>query len=406
MHQPAQHMSPTEPESSIEHVNPPLDMSKQRQLLKKKQQTYKENVWKAYAIAVISPLIAASLTVLLFRLTGLFDSYLLFFPAILLSSWMGSFTTGVTATIWSTILLTVFLSTLTQQTAVFSIPLLLQSCIFLLEGILLSVVIDRTKRNKRIQELELQEHEQNRLVMRLLEENAKARDEIRARDEFLSIASHELKTPLTSMLLKLQTVLHNVRNVSLANFSVENLLKMLESAEIQSKRLSKMINDLLNVSLITSGKLDLELEEVDLTRVVKDVTERFSERLEKDGITLQLDAHQPVLGMWDKLRIEQVVTNLISNAIKYGNGKPIAVRVVKHTNDVRLVVKDNGIGIKSTDQKLIFDRFVRAVTDQSYKGLGIGLYITYQIVRAHKGTIRVESEPEKGSTFTVVLPLK
>ncbi len=207
------------------------------------------------------------------------------------------------------------------------------------------------------------------------------------------------------MLLQLQTALHNIRNVSLANFSVEKLLKMLESAEQQTNRISKMINDLLNVSLITTRKLDLELREVDLSKLTKEVVESFSERLEHEGYKLKLDADSSVVGKWDKIRIEQAVSNLLSNAIKYGDRKPIEVKVTNHNETAKISVVDHGIGIPTEHRENIFALFERAPPQDKYKGLGVGLYITNQIVKAHHGNIRVDSRENKGSTFTIELPL-
>lgn len=232
-----------------------------------------------------------------------------------------------------------------------------------------------------------------------------AEEAVRARDEFLSIASHELKTPLTSMLLQLQGVLHSIRTVSLANFSVERTMKMLESAEQQSRRLTRMINDLLNVSLITTGRLDLEKENFDLSFVLKEVVTRFSEQAERLRSPIIVEASTPIIGTWDKLRIEQVITNLISNALKYGKGKKVYVTLVKKEEKAILSVKDEGIGIPEEDFKRIFGRFERAVGKSDIKGLGVGLYISYQIIQTHNGTIKVISKEGEGSTFIVELPL-
>lgn len=250
-----------------------------------------------------------------------------------------------------------------------------------------------------------QEAENAEIIQREQKALKKAQEAIQARDEFLSIASHELKTPLTSMLLQLQTVLHSIRNVSLANFSVENLLKMLEGTEKQTTRLSKMINDLLNVSLITTGKLDLELEKFDLVEVTRDIMDRFSARIQKDNYEITVDAPEPVIGNWDKLRIEQVIANLLSNAMKYGNNQPIAISIYKKGDRAFFIIADKGIGVPIEQQKKIFERFKRGVSSKDYKGLGVGLYITNQIVQTHKGTIHLESEPGIGSTFMVELPL-
>ena len=208
------------------------------------------------------------------------------------------------------------------------------------------------------------------------------------------------------MLLQLQTALHNIRNVSLANFSVENLMNMLENAEKQTQRVSKMISDLLNVSLITTGKLDLVLEKVDLTSVTKEVVENFYEKLKKESRPLKLETDGAVIGEWDKVRIEQVITNLITNAIKYGDNSPIEVRVKKHHSHAKLEVKDYGIGIPQDQQKKIFSKFERVGASKNIQGLGVGLYITSQIINAHGGTIKVNSKPGHGSLFTVELPIK
>lgn len=243
-------------------------------------------------------------------------------------------------------------------------------------------------------------------LVQLKLELAQAREEVKARDEFLSIASHELKSPLTAMLLQIQTALHNVKNVSLANFSVAKLLTMLESVEHQTTRLSKMISDLLNISLITTKKLDLEPEKVDLTELAQNVIDNFSDKLTKDGYDLQLEYDKPVIGQWDKVRIEQVITNLITNAIKYGDGKPIHVKIANSDNKGRISITDRGIGIPDEQQGKIFALFERADgTKKGYQGLGVGLYITDQIVKAHGGQIKLKSKPGSGSTFTVELPL-
>lgn len=278
---------------------------------------------------------------------------------------------------------------------------------FILLATLISFVFEKYKRTDIVDIYEKREREYVKELEKLRLENSKVLNEIKVRDEFLSIASHELKNPLTSMLLKLQTILHNVRNVSLANFSVENLLKMLETAEGQTKRLSKMINDLLNVSLITTGRLNLEVEKADLSLIVKQVTEEFTEKLKKDGYKLSIDAKEPVWAQVDRLRIEQMITNLLSNAIKYGNRKPIEVRVEKENSHATISVVDQGIGIGNKQKERIFALFDRGLAgNNNHEGLGVGLYIANQIVKAHNGKIKVESKQNEGSTFIVELPLK
>lgn len=286
------------------------------------------------------------------------------------------------------------------------ISYLIDLLIFLFSSITLTIIIEHAKNPNDILMYKQTEKDHLKRIEQLEVENLKYQKEVKARDDFLSIASHELKTPLAAMLLQIQTALHNIRTVSLANFSVESLLKMLQGTEQQSKRLSKMINDLLNVSLITTGRLELEKEEVDFSKLVKDVVDRFSDKAEKEGSPITFHGEQGVVGDWDKLRISQAVTNLISNAIKYGNSKPLKVDVSIHKSMGRMTIVDQGIGIPVDRQERIFERFERGVSNHDYKGLGVGLYISQQIVNTHHGKIKLTSTPETGSTFIIELPLK
>lgn len=278
--------------------------------------------------------------------------------------------------------------------------------LFLLIGLGISYIIDRARNQDKLSVYQ-KRLRQNTHIIETLEKNYEsAQKEIQARDQFLAIASHELKTPVTSMLLQVQTAIHNIRNVSLANFSVSSLLKMLEGTEQQSKRLSRMVNDLLNLSLITTGKLDLEPEPTDLTAIVNEISDRFAERIKKDNITITVAADKQIIGNWDRVRIEQAVVNLVSNAIKYGNNKPIHIALSNSHNRAKLAVSDQGIGISPDHQKRVFERFERAVSSREYKGLGVGLYITHQIVKAHHGKISINSKPNQGTTFIIELPLQ
>ena len=261
--------------------------------------------------------------------------------------------------------------------------------------IVIRVLISIVRRTSEVKELK-REKVYAQTFTQLHDDYAKASEEIRARDEFLSIASHELKTPLTSMLLKLHNMINNIRNVSLANFSVPELMKVLENAEQQIKSLATMINDLLNVSLITTGRMDLDLENFDLVAATKRVKENFSEALERKHYLVKIDVKSPVIGFWDRARIEQVITNLLSNAIKYGENKPIEIKVFSSDGIGKFIIKDQGIGIATEKQKMLFNRFTRVTpTDGEKKGLGVGLYITHQIVKAHNGRVKLFSIPKK-----------
>jgi PAS domain S-box-containing protein len=233
-----------------------------------------------------------------------------------------------------------------------------------------------------------------------------AQDAIRLRDEFLSIASHELKTPLTPLSLKLQMLASEAQRQPESPFrrAVQNYITI---GSRQVKKLSELVNDLLDVARIAGGRLRLELEEVELGTLVREVITRYEPEAVRAGSKLTLEeAPEAVTGHWDRLRLEQVITNLVDNAIKYGAGKPIRVFVDSDANRARLRVRDEGIGIAPEHLSRIFERFARAVSDRHYGGLGLGLYITHTIVQALSGSIQVESTPGLGATFTVVLPRK
>jgi PAS domain S-box-containing protein len=224
------------------------------------------------------------------------------------------------------------------------------------------------------------------------------------RDEFLSVASHELRTPVTSLQLGVQMLLRG-RERALASGVAELPVGVLEIAERQSKRLGRLVENLLDVSRISAGQLTLSLDTVDLAEVVREAAANSRDELAHAGSPLELVAPAPVVGTWDRSRLEQIVTNLLSNAIKYGEGKPVKVTVESDGVAGRLSVEDRGIGIPYDRQATIFDRFERAVSARYYSGLGLGLYIIKQIVTRLGGTIAVRSALGAGATFTVTLPL-
>lgn len=230
-----------------------------------------------------------------------------------------------------------------------------------------------------------------------------AREAVRARDEFLSIASHELKTPLTTLQLQIQGLARKLKS-SGEDAAFPGLASRVATSERQVERLTALINNLLDISRITAGRLELDLEPVDLAAVAREAAARFREDLARAGCVLEFRAEGECVGQWDRLRLEQVVTNLLSNAAKYGAGRPIEIEVDGGEATARFSIRDHGIGIPAEHQVRIFERFERAVSDRHYGGLGLGLWIVRQIVDAFGGTIRVESRAGAGSTFTVLLP--
>lgn len=237
-----------------------------------------------------------------------------------------------------------------------------------------------------------------------------ARDEsrraLRLSEEFISMASHELKTPLTPLKLRTQTLRRLVSTGAFKGHPNERqLLEYFESANRQCDRIARLVDNLLDVTRLHGAKLALSPEMLDLAEVVRETVEQYRPELERCGCELRMHLAGPVEGEWDRSRIEQVITNLLSNAVKYGVGKKVEVRISRAGRDAKLVVKDQGIGIAATDFKKIFHRFERTDEAREFAGLGLGLYISRQIVKAHGGTIEVRSHPGKGSAFTVRVPL-
>ncbi len=224
------------------------------------------------------------------------------------------------------------------------------------------------------------------------------------RDEFLSIASHELRTPLTSLKLQVELLVRTLRMGEKDLIAKTVVQDFAVKTDGHIDRFSKLIDSLLNFSQIQSGRLRLDYQKFDLNQVVRDTLERFTPELKKAGCELTLNLGEPVDGEWDLLRVEQVLTNLISNGIKYGPGKPITVSVTADAEKVWILVKDEGPGIAAQDKEKIFQRFERAQINKAVPGLGLGLYVVRQIIDTHGGTIQLESELGAGSTFTVCLP--
>lgn len=223
------------------------------------------------------------------------------------------------------------------------------------------------------------------------------------RDEFLSVAAHELKTPLTSLKLQLNLLARAISGTEGKKLPLPMETK-LQAAHRQIARLNALNDSLLDVSRISTGRLSLELQPVDLSQLVKECVERLEPEFARAGCAVHLDLQPEVTGCWDPLRLDQVVVNLLTNAAKYGSGQPIELRLRATGSMVSLSVKDSGIGIAPEALTRIFRKFERAVPATNYGGLGLGLYIAQQIIEAMGGSITVESSPGAGSTFTVHLP--
>jgi signal transduction histidine kinase len=230
--------------------------------------------------------------------------------------------------------------------------------------------------------------------------HTKLADALVDRERLISIAAHELRGPLCSVRLGLQALLRG-RFPPKATRLVAIMLR-------EERRLTQLIEELLDLGRIRSGQLQLNIAPVDLSEVVRDVGKRMQENASRAGSTLTVAVPRgAVVGHWDRSRLEQVVTNLVSNAIKYGDGRPIRVRV-SQTDDrsvARLEVEDHGPGIDPAQQERIFEPFKRAKATAHHEGLGLGLYIVRNIVKQLGGTVRVNSRPRMGATFFVELPV-
>ncbi|RKH01981.1 ATP-binding protein [Corallococcus carmarthensis] len=226
-----------------------------------------------------------------------------------------------------------------------------------------------------------------------------------ARDEFLSIASHELKTPITSLLLQLQMAERNVKAVAEGRAgNPERLARSLTVSLVQVDRLTRLVEDLLDVARIRSGTFELNCREVDLVQLASDVLERLSGQLAQVGCPSRLEAPPGMVGDVDAHRLEQVLTNLITNAMRYAPGGPLVVRLQELGDLMRIEVRDHGPGVPEAQRESIFDRFDRGIASRNAGGLGLGLFISKQIVAAHGGRISVEGPPDGGACFVVLLP--
>ncbi len=240
------------------------------------------------------------------------------------------------------------------------------------------------------------------LAFRNAQLHREAQRAVRSRDELLSAAAHELKNPLHALGLQVASVQRAARRDG-SPPELSWLLERIDKAGAQVGRLAGLVDELLDVSRITAGRLRVALEDVELGAVVREVAQRKRDAGLSDAITVV--APEPVVGRWDRLRLDQVATNLLSNAVKYGQGEPITVEVVREGEVARLTVRDRGLGIAPAEQARIFERFERAVSSRHYGGFGLGLWITRQVVEALGGSIEVDSRPGEGATFTVRLPV-
>lgn len=240
----------------------------------------------------------------------------------------------------------------------------------------------------------------------LLEQRVKERTEeleraLKVRDEFLSIAAHEFKTPLTPLKLQLQLGKKKI----LEGCQPEDVLKVFDVGLRQVNGLTALVDDLLEISRLQSGWFHLNLAPCKITELVREVQAKYQHQLEAAGMSVDLESEEDLTGSWDSVRLEQVITNLFTNAMKYAPGSQVKIRLFKKDEIVSLVFSDSGPGIPKDKQSSIFESFERVHQDKNITGLGLGLFISKRIIEAHGGAINLESEMGSGTTFTIILPI-
>ena len=263
----------------------------------------------------------------------------------------------------------------------------------------------RRQVRRQVQALEKSRQEQQVLMTQLQATEGELRNALRMRDDFMSMAAHELRTPLNTLFLETQ-----LRKIQLARgqahiFDTPYLETMVVKDQRQIQSMVRLIDDMLDASRIRSNRLSIRPVKLELSALLARVVDNLSNQAIDADTTITLSAPSPVTGLWDEFRIEQVVINLLSNALRYGRAKPVEITLHALPDGARIEVRDHGMGIPEADQQRIFEQFERVAGNDGTGGLGLGLYITRQLVEAHGGLISVQSVPGKGSVFQVTLPL-
>ncbi|EJM27985.1 hybrid sensor histidine kinase/response regulator [Pseudomonas sp. GM25] len=273
-----------------------------------------------------------------------------------------------------------------------------------------NVFVDLYRQSKamkqQVEALEQSRREQEALLQQLQSTQGELEQAVRMRDDFMSIVAHEVRTPLNGLILETQLRKMHLARDNAAAFTLDKMHAMVDRDERQIKSLIRLIEDMLDVSRIRTGKLSIRPSLFDLAQLVGTLLENFAQQIEAAETEVSFTATEPVEGQWDEFRIEQVVSNLLTNALRYGGKSPIQVRVYREGNEARVEVQDQGIGISEENQKRIFQQFERVSAKTVVAGLGLGLFISEQIVAAHGGSIVVESKINEGALFRVCLPLQ
>ncbi|MCP1496027.1 signal transduction histidine kinase [Pseudomonas migulae] len=272
-----------------------------------------------------------------------------------------------------------------------------------------NVFVDLYRQSKamkqQVEALEQSRREQEALLAKLQSTQLELEQAVRMRDDFMSIVAHEVRTPLNGLILETQLRKMHLARDNAAAFTLDKMHAMVDRDERQIKSLIRLIEDMLDVSRIRTGKLSIRPTRFDLSGLVRNLLQNFAPQIDAAESSVTLDAEHPVQGNWDEFRIEQVISNLLTNALRYGAKSPISVKVYSESDQALVEVRDQGIGIDQENQKRIFQQFERVTARHAVAGLGLGLFISEQIVTAHGGSITVESRIGEGALFRVCLPL-
>jgi len=268
------------------------------------------------------------------------------------------------------------------------------------------VTLDQQRRQmqRQMAAIERSRQEQETLLRELNQTQEELQRSLRMRDEFMSLVAHELRTPLNTLFLEAQMRSLQLKRGTLATIKPDQFEAMIKRDERQIKAMIRLIDDMLDVSRMRSGQLSIRPGQVQLMDLLERVVSDLSLQAAATGCKLSLQPHPPVEGCWDEFRIEQVVVNLLTNALRYGGGQPVEVSVQYADDTVRIDVRDEGKGIAQSDLERIFEPYERGARNGEPKGLGLGLYISRQLAISHGGELRVTSTPGEGSTFSLVLP--
>lgn len=227
---------------------------------------------------------------------------------------------------------------------------------------------------------------------------------MKARDQFFMIASHELRTPLTCLELQLQVMEWDLKNKYPEEFSPEKIELGLKKQREHLSRITRIVDNILDESRISNNRLTMNSDKFDFSEMVLSILSEFKLAAETAGVPVYAETQENITGTWDRFRLEQVLLNLLTNALRYGNKKPIHVKVTGDSETVKLFVRDQGLGIRPEDQNRVFERFERAISGSEVSGVGLGLFISKNIIQAHGGEIRLTSQIDKGSEFLIILP--